>query len=172
MNKNISTFFLLFVTLLLVPMGSLLAQQNENGTDVNINVSAQVISSIEMITINSMNLSEVEPENNRISINPQNSTNAGKMIAIGNPNSEIRISYLEQRELTQPQRSETLIFNYEVAGNTEDDQSSAKILDRENRDFEFNEDGRFYLWIGGNVDISTASPGNYQGEFTIDIEYI
>lgn len=156
--------------LLLGPIDSLLAQQNE--TEVNINVSAQVISSIEMITINSMNLSEVEVENDQISINPQNSSNAGKMVAIGNPNSEIRISYLEQRELTQPQRSETLIFNYRVAGNTEDDQSSAEILSRENRDFEFNEDGRFYLWIGGNVDISTASPGNYQGEFTIDIEYI
>lgn len=156
--------------LLLGPIDSLLAQQSE--TEVNINVSAQVISSIEMITINSMNLSEVEVENDQISINPQNSSNAGKMVAIGNPNSEIRISYLEQRELTQPQRSETLIFNYRVAGNTEDDQSSAEILSRENRDFEFNEDGRFYLWIGGNVDISTASPGNYQGEFTIDIEYI
>ncbi len=167
---NISTFALLFVALLTVPAGSLLAQQN--GTDLNINVSARVISSIEMITINSMKLSEVEVENNRISIDPQNSSNAGKMIAIGNPNSEIRISYLEQRELTNPQGSETLIFNYEVAGNTEDDQSSAEILYRENRDFEFNENGRFYLWIGGSVDISTASPGNYQGEFTVDIEYI
>ncbi len=154
------------------PYGSMLAQQNRSGTDVNINVSARVISSIEMITIQSMNLSEAESDNDQIRINPLNSTNAGKMIAIGSANSEIRISYLKQRELTQLNGAETLIFNYQVAGNTEDDQSSAELLDRENRDFQFNEEGRFYLWIGGSVDVSTASPGNYQGEFTVDIEYI
>lgn len=148
------------------------AQNGGNDSEVSISVSAQVTSSIEMITIESMDLTKAEPEDNRITINPQNSSNSGKMVAIGNPNSDIRISYLEQRELTQRQGSETLLFEYEVAGNTEDDQSSAELLDRENRDFEFNEQGRFYLWIGGSVDISTASPGNYEGEFTLDVEYI
>ena len=149
------------------------AQDNGNGSqDVSINVSAEVISSIEMITIKSINLSEAEAFNNRIQIDPQRSTNAGKMIAIGTPNSDIRISFLQQRELTQRRGSDNLLFNYEVAGNDQDDQSTAEILDGENRDFEFNDEGRFYLWIGGTVDISVASPGNYQGEFTLEIEYI
>ncbi|MGM0547602.1 MAG: DUF4402 domain-containing protein [Bacteroidota bacterium] len=148
------------------------AQNGNNDNEININVSAEVISTVEMITIQSMNLSGAEAENDRIEIDPQNSANAGKMIAIGTPNSDIRVSYLEQRELTHRQGSETLQFNYQVAGSTEDDQSTAELLDRENRDFEFNGEGRFYLWIGGNVDISAANPGNYEGEFTVDIEYI
>lgn len=174
MQKSSAYIFLLVCLLLLhIQSSTLFAQNNEgNSSEVSINVSAQVISSIEMITIQSMNLKEAESQNDRISINPQNSPFAGKMIAIGTPNTDIRISYLEQRELTQRQGSETLLFNYQIAGNAEDDQSTAELLNRENRDFKFNENGRFYLWIGGSVDISTASPGNYQGEFTVDIEYI
>jgi len=144
--------------------------QSESG--ISIDVSAQVISSIEMITIESMKLANSEARNGIITINPQRSANAGKMVAIGTPNSDIRISYLQQRELTRQQGAETLLFEYSVVGNDQDDQSSAERLNSENRDFEFNNEGRFYLWIGGSVDISTATPGNYQGEFTLDIEYI
>lgn len=172
MNFNVLIIFLAgFISLLHIQSNHALAQNNGSVDDVTINVSAQVMSSVEMITIQSMNLSNAETENDQIVIDPQNSVNAGKMIAIGTPNSDIRISYLEQRELTQQEGTETLQFDYRVAGNTEDDQSTAELLDRENRDFSFNEQGRFYLWIGGNVDISAASPGNYEGEFTVDIEY-
>ena len=150
---------------------SAIAQKNSS-KDVSINVSAKVISSIEMITIQSMKLSKANTQNNRITIDPQTSANAGKMVATGSPNANIRISFLRQRELTRSKGTETLLFNYRVAGNTKDDQSTAEMLNRENRDFKFNSKGHFYLWIGGNVDISTATPGNYQGEFTVDIEYI
>jgi len=148
------------------------AAAQETNNKVSISVSAQVISSIEMITIHSMDLSSAKPQNNRLRIDPQTSGNAGKMVATGTPNADIRISFLRQRELTRRNGSETLIFNYRVAGNAKDDQSTAEILNRENRDFKFNDKGHFYLWIGGNVDLSTAAPGNYQGEFTVDIEYI
>lgn len=128
--------------------------------------------SVELITIQSMNLSGEDVENNIITINPQVSGNAGKMIAIGSPDSEISISFLESRELVHSSGSGTLTFNYRIAGNGIDDQSTAEILDRENRELEFNDEGQFYLWIGGSVDISTAEPGSYRGEFTLEIEYI
>lgn len=164
------------LTVLVVTIGFTYSSTAQNGSgsnsDIAINVSAQVISSIEMITIQSMRLSQAEANNDIIQINPQNHAYAGKMIAIGAPNSEIRISFLQQRELTQQQGSSTLLFNYRVAGNNTDDQSTAELLSQDNRDFEFNSEGRFYLWIGGSVDISTASPGNYQGEFTLEIDYI
>ncbi len=140
--------------------------------DVIIDVSAEVTSSIELITLQSMELAAEEAENNIINIDPTSSPNAGKMVALGNPNSEIRVSYLQTRELASAENSETLTFNYLVSGNQEEDQNTSELLDLENRDFSFNQDGEFYLWIGGSVDISTASPGNYQGEFTLEIEYI
>lgn len=168
MKTNQLAAFISFLTIFVLVAIPASAQNS----DVSIDVSAEVISTIEMITLQSMNLTDAEEQNGIISINPRQSANTGKMVAIGTPNSDIRISYLPQRELTRQRGTETLLFEYEVSANTQDEQSTSEILDQENRDFEFNDQGRLYLWIGGNVDISTATPGNYQGEFTLDIEYI
>lgn len=140
--------------------------------EMNVIISASVSGSVELISIKSMTLSGTDAQNGIITINPLTSANAGKMIATGSPNLNIRISYLRRRELTRVEGNSTLIFNYNLAGNTLDDQSSATPLDNENRDFEFNDQGRFYIWLGGSVDISKALPGSYQGEFTLEIEYI
>lgn len=167
--KQVFTFVL--ITFLLLAISGPSYAQRSTG-DISINVSAHIISSIKMVTIKSIDLAEAEPVNEIIRVNPRTSSNAGKIVAMGAPNSDIRISYLEQRELSHRRSSSTLLFNYKVAGNNQDDQSSSKLLDHENREFKFNKEGKFYLWIGGSVDISTAVPGNYQGEFTLDIEYI
>ncbi|HEX6983638.1 MAG TPA: DUF4402 domain-containing protein [Balneolaceae bacterium] len=144
-----------------------LAQEN-----VSISVSAKVVSSVELLTIQSLKLSQAEVQNGQIRIDPLNSANAAKMIAIGNPNSDIRISFIKARELTHRESPETLLFHYRVAGNSVNDQTTAELLNQDNRDFEFNSNGKFFIWIGGSVDISNAAPGNYQGEFTIEIVYI
>lgn len=160
---------------LFTPVSPAAAQSEQNVTtsEVSIDVSARVLAgSVELITIRSINLSGAEAENGRIDINPIFSSNAGKMIAVGSPGSDIRVSFLENRELTHSSGNEILMFNYVIAGNTEDDQSTAEILQQENRELGFNSEGLFYLWIGGNVDISQAVPGNYQGEFTLEVEYI
>lgn len=167
-----SKSFMLLGLLLLFAIAALPGIVSAQDQEISISVSAQVVATIEMVTIQSMDLSKVEAENGMIRIDPISSSNAGKMIAIGSPNAEIRLSFLEQRALTRQQGTETLQFNYRVAGNDQDDQQTAELLNRENRDFSFNARGRFYLWIGGSVDISSANPGNYRGEFTVDIEYI
>ncbi|TYP95663.1 protein of unknown function (DUF4402) [Fodinibius salinus] len=138
----------------------------------SINVSADIVSSVEIITIRPMNLSDAKPQNNQIHIDPKSSRRAGKMVAVGNPNDKIRISFLENRQLTQQSGSQTVGFQYRVTGNTRDDQATAEKLNAENRDFRLNDEGRFYLWIGGQVDVSTAPPGNYRGDFTLEIEYL
>lgn len=168
--KQLLLPFICTFGLLTTDTSSLFAQ---NGNNISVNVSATVTpSSIELITIQSMNLSGEEAENDIITIDPLTSGNAGKMLAIGNPNTDFSISFLKNRELVRSGGNETLSFNYVITGNTIDDQSTAEILDQENRELEFNSEGEFYLWIGGNIDISTAEPGNYQGEFTLEIEYI
>ncbi len=172
--KYFPTFFICITVLFLLE--SPVSAQNGNSnqeSEISLNVSARVFpTTVELITIQSMNLAGIEAENDIITINPITSGNAGKMIAIGNANSEINISFIESRELVRNQGNETLTFYYTIAGNTIDDQSTSEILDRDNRELNFNSEGQFYLWIGGSVDISTAAPGSYQGEFTIEIEYI
>ncbi len=148
------------------------AEAKAQQSNVSVSISANVTRSIEMVTLRSMQLSGEDAQNGIITIDPTSSPNAGKMVAYGNPNSDIRISYLPTRELTRIQGTDVLTFTYQIAGNQQEDQTTAEPLETENRDFSFNDNGEFYLWIGGSVNISTAVPGNYQGEFTLEIEYI
>lgn len=143
------------------------AQEN-----VSINITANVESTIELITIQTLDFQNSDRQDNTIQINPVTSPRAGIMVARGNSQSEFRLNYLRTRELTNTEGTGVLFFEYSVAGNTIDEQNTAEVLDQEVRELQFNDDGEFYIWVGGRVDLTNASPGTYEGDFTIEIEYI
>jgi hypothetical protein len=163
----------LIISVLLTGISTLQASGQVTGEDdVTINVQANVLQSIELITVSNIRLRDFPPGANEVYISPVENPYAGHMVAVGNPNAEIRIEYLPSRELTQVNGNGLLSFQYEIAGSAIDNQITSEILLNDNRNFRFNAQGRFYLWIGGRVDISNAKPGSYEGEFTIEIEYI
>lgn len=148
-------------------------QNSSNGDSDRITVNARVVAEgIEMTTIRDMRFGKVQPGQQEISISPLRDPNAGKMVASGIPDERIRVSFLREWQLTNDQGGEPLTFSYRVAGNSIDDQNTSELLETNNRNLRFNSEGEFYFWIGGRVNISNASPGNYEGEFTIEIEYI
>lgn len=157
----------LFIVSLLPIIGAAQDQQN-----VTINVSATVAGTVEMITINTVDFDEIEQEGSEVRVDPIFGERAGKMIARGTPNAEFRVDYIRERELINQNGDGVIFFSYEVAGNDIDDQETSELLDQDIRDLQFNDDGEFYFWVGGSVDLSDINPGNYQGEFTIEIEYI
>lgn len=148
------------------------AQGSTSSDRYSIGVSARVVNSIEMITLRDMQFGPVQPGQQQISINPLQDSETGKMIAIGIPGSRIRVSFVRERTLTSSDGSSTLTFIYEIAGNDRDDQSSAELLQSENRNFDLNSEGEYYFWIGGQINIQDAKPGQYNGDFTIEVEYI
>jgi len=167
------TFTLLFC---LLAVSSFTAKQvsgqDQKSSRISINASAQVVESIEMVTVRNMDFSSVQPSQQTISIDPLSDSNTGKMIALGNADSQIRVSFVRERTLRHVSGTSTLTFTYEIAGNDEDDQSSAEILQTDNRDLTLNSEGQYYFWIGGQVNVENAKPGNYNGDFTIEVEYI
>ncbi|MDR9416348.1 MAG: hypothetical protein RI564_08690 [Gracilimonas sp.] len=152
----------------------MLAQQAQNPESIsaNVNVSAEVIQSIELITVQSMQFGNAQPGQREIYVNPVNDLNAGFMIAVGTPEAEFRLFYLPERELTQVDGDGTLTFEYEISGNDIEDQATSELLEADNRNIRFNNDGRYYIWVGGKVNLENANPGNYEGDFTIEIDYI
>ncbi|MDX1618953.1 MAG: DUF4402 domain-containing protein [Balneolaceae bacterium] len=146
-----------------------LAQDLNN---VSIRVTAEVFKTIELTTIRNIQFGEVQTGQEQIIISPILDSNAGKMVASGIPESRIRVSYLEEWELTNDSNDHTLTFYYDLAGNMVDNQNTAELLQTDNRGLQLNKDGEYYFWVGGRVDISNAQPGNYEGEFTIEIEYM
>jgi len=167
---NIQRLFLVLLPALLLPATSLLFAQRTNSMSVN--VTATVMNDIELTTIRNMQFGAVQPGQRNLSIDPVLDPEAGKMIATGIPNSMVRVSFIREWELTNDQNNQTLTFSYQVAGNSEDNQNTAELLRTDNRGLTFNEDGEYYFWIGGSVTVTNAVPGNYEGEFTIEIEYM
>lgn len=171
--KKISPLLLITIFFLgYIPLSSVAQNNDQQSRSVNISVNATVIGSIELTTIRNMQFGRVQPGQQIVDISPTQDAEAGKMVASGIPNSKIRISYNSEWELTNTQSSEPITFNYRVAGSETDDQDTAELLEIENRDLNFNSDGNYYFWIGGSTNISNVQPGNYEGEFTIEIEYI
>jgi hypothetical protein len=164
-----------FSIAILLVVSSLQALAQNEGSDritANINVSAQVIQSIELITVNTMQFGNAQPGQREIYVNPVNSLNAGYMIAVGTPDAEFRLNYLPNLELTQIEGQGSLNFKYEISGNSEENQPTSELLELDNRNIRFNSEGRYYIWVGGKVNIANAPPGNYEGDFTIEIDYI
>lgn len=165
----------LLLVLVILPIGGL-AQNNpgNNGisASVSINATATVVESIELATLSNINLGSVTVGALDIFVNPQNDAGAGKLLVTGRPEAMIRITYIPQRELTRAGGSETLLFQYSLSGNQDDNQPNSELIDPSRTDFRLGADGRFFIWIGGRVDIQNAVFGQYEGEFAIEIDYI
>tara|TARA_R100001143_G_C3361305_1_gene136538 strand:- start:53855 stop:54370 length:516 start_codon:yes stop_codon:yes gene_type:complete len=163
--------FILTVLIIALNVNSTIAQVSEPQS-VSISVTAQVSSAIELFTIQSVDFRYEDVELNVLSVDPISNPSAGKMVARGMPDSAMRISFLQSRELVNVDTNHVLFFEYFVAGNDLDEQESSEIITPDNRDLTFNEEGEYYIWVGGRVDLSTAQPGSYEGDFNIEIEYI
>ena len=163
---QLSIFFLL---VWFIPLDSI--SQNKAGR-VNINVTAEVQSAIELVTISDIQLGSVQPGQFEVFVQPSRDPGAGSMIARGRPNAEIRITYDEKQVLRRAGGKEILTFYYQVVGHDEDNQFAAELVDGYSRHMAFNANGEFFLWIGGYTSIENAVRGQYEGEFTIEVEYI
>lgn len=164
---------LLFCLLFLIVFGlKTTAGQTSNGNVLSIRISAEVSSAVKVITIQNIRFDDVRPSENIIKISPLRESNAGFMKAIGKPNSQVRISFPQQKTIYRTDGSGSLIFDYVVGVNNQSEQASADILQNEGKVFTLNENGELYIWVGGRVDISNATPGLYTGSFKLKIEYI
>jgi len=168
---SIRKILIFTVLIFLLSIQSVFAQVSEP-QNVSISVSAQVSSAIELFTLQTVDFRYEDVEFNVLSVDPISNPSAGKLVARGMPDTGMRISFIQNRELVNVDTNHILFFEFVVTGNVQDEQESAELISPDNRDLTFNEEGEFYIWVGGRVDLSTAQPGSYDGDFNIEIEYI
>lgn len=161
----------LFSAILILLPFTLFAQRGNNAS-TDISISASVIRSLELITVNSITFGNTQPGQIEVSVDPVNDPNAGFMVALGTPEADFRLDYLEERRLINTSREGFITFVYRISTNTIEDQSSSVLMNYEDRNLRFNEDGTYYIWVGGLVNLENATPGDYEGDFTIEIDYI
>lgn len=135
--------------------------------------SARVIeANVTLLTLREMRIDKVQPSEGIITLNPVTNSNAGLMKADGAPNAEVQVTFQQQVTLVHESGTNTLTFRYEIAGNRQDNQAASELVTNSSRNFQLNEEGEFFIWVGGRVDITNAISGNYEGEFTVEVEYI
>lgn len=146
--------------------------QVNNQVTASVNITATVEQSIQLITVNAMTFGDIEPGQLEIYVNPVIDVSSGYMIAIGTPLAEFRLDYLDIRNLTNVENEGFLTFQYVLSGNNTEDQASSELIDNDNRTIRFNDEGTYHIWVGGRVNLENATPGSYEGDFTIEIDYI
>lgn len=161
---------LILIIFFLIPSSTI--AQDDTSVSAQLNINAEVTQSIELITVNPLSLENTQPGQVIITVNPINDLNSGHMVALGTPEAEFRLDYDLEKRLDRIEGPGYLTFRYELSGNTIDDQSTSDIIQYQNRNLRFNNEGTFYIWLGGVLNLENAEPGNYEGDFTIEIDYI
>ncbi|HRZ48382.1 MAG TPA: hypothetical protein P5338_03200 [Bacteroidales bacterium] len=143
-------------------------------TSISIKASATVIDKkeIELITLNDLQIDESMADNGIIFVSSKLDAHAGKMLVKGRSGDQVLLNFQQELILYNTTGNGTLLFTYNICGYNADNQRAAEIYNTGEQKVTLSQTGEFYIWIGGRIDISSALPGHYDGEFTIEIEYV
>lgn len=167
------------ILVLLVLTGCLLSEsvaQNINDTrkaTLSVRATATVTDNLQMLTIRNIDLIAPVVEDNKILVSPMRSPFAGLFKIIGNPNARIRITFLQRETLKESSEGiGEVTSEYNLSASFEDLQIQSTLLDLGEANVNLSDKGLLFVWLGANLDLSSALPGLYQSEFTIELEYI
>ena len=146
----------------------------QSNTSVSIKADAMVIdkSEIELITIKDMELNISMAVNGKISISALRDSTVAVMMVKGKAGADFRVSFIPVIEILNRSGKGTLLLHYEMNGYPSDNQGASEPIDAAARTLKISNESKYFFWVGGNIDVSKAQPGSYDGEFTIEIEYI
>jgi hypothetical protein len=161
-----------YTALLLLMSLTLMVQAQK--TSVSIKAQATVVdkTEIELITIKALDINAGMAVDGIITVSAKRDGQAGVMMVKGRPDASFRISFTPVVEIPNSAGKGSLTLKYEMYGYTSDNQGASEPIDAAARTLKINSDGKYYFWLGGVIDISKARPGKYEGEFTLEIEYI
>ena len=146
----------------------------QNKTSFSIKAQATVIdqSGIELITVKNMDIDLSMARDGKIYVSALHDARAAVMMVKGRANARFRIKFAPDVEIANSKGNGSLLLKYEMYGYPSDNQVAGEPIDATERILQMSNESKYYFWVGGHIDISNARPGNYDGEFTIEIEYI
>lgn len=162
MKKPIYIFFLIMLTSL---------GFSQSKPEVKVTIEATVVDYIEMITLADIDVGTVLPSDETLTLNPRTDQGAGIIALQGRQNASIQISYSALVEMTNINADRGLTVNYSVCGNAENDQAGSALLIANPATVQLNSTGEYYLWIGCSFSLLSIVPGQYDGDFSIEVDY-
>ncbi|MBC8191023.1 MAG: hypothetical protein H8E18_01460, partial [FCB group bacterium] len=148
---------------------TLLGQQENSSRDLN--VSATVVDQIEVVTLSDIDAGIVLPGQTEKLISPITDGGAGLLRLEGQANSSIQVSYSKQVTMTNLETNQPLLMNYLLSGNTENNQSASMLFTTNPENVSLNAEGIFFIWVGCRFSLKGLVPGQYDGDFLVEVEY-
>ncbi len=171
------TIDILFLILLVVASMAGRAQ-TPMSDGVSIRVNATVVDSesisLDIITLQNM---AITPEaflqgQNEVYVSPINAVDAGLMMLKGNPNAGVNIHYQPEERIYCKSGDDYIQINYVMSGYKKRNQQASTLLEAADVLIKLNDEGEYFLWIGGLINTGNAGAGMYNGGFVFEISYL
>lgn len=156
----------------------LLAQSGQEKNVASIRATGTVLNTVALEELTSELVqnpifSPENPEQQIIVVDPvTGGGNAGFMIVRGSAGSTFNLQVPDKMILINSNDGSSFDISISLSYNTTQDQSSSELLREQMADFTLNESGEVYFWIGGTMDISSLTSGEYTGELIFELEYL
>ncbi len=158
-------FISVFIGLLTLGMA-----QGDNPS-VEMHITATVVDQIEVITIADIDAGTILAGEEEKEINPILDAGAGILRLEGQRNSSVQISYSKQITMTNLLTNEPLLMNYILSGGVEDNQSVSELFITNPVSVTLNSEGVYFVWVGCRFSLLGLVPGQYDGDFLIEVDY-
>ena len=168
MKRIISS--VIFIIITFVPITYAQEDGGPGRATVSVNVSANVVATIDMVTLSDFNIGAVQPSQGEIIIDAGQDGEAALLMFSGSPNREIRLTYTSRVQLTKPDAPSLTVY-YSLNGYMDNEQGSSVSLEENPITVSLSNEGEYYIWIGCRINIEQATPGPYDGDFAIEVEY-
>jgi hypothetical protein len=112
-------------------------------------------------------------EGNLLFVSPLESPFAGQFRINGSPESSVRITYLIEESIQEARGNGGLVkARYILSGLTVDNQYQSLLFSPTGEfNVQLGKTGEYFLWVGAQLDLAQALPGDYYSEFIIELEY-
>lgn len=96
----------------------------------------------------------------------------GYIVAKGIPNAEFQITFSRVVEMRHVTENVSVTINYMMSHHPTDQQASSTYILESSARFRLNDQGEYHFWLGGRLSLAGAIDGEYDGEFTLEVEYL
>lgn len=148
------------------------AIQAQSVVNIKVNATVPDMSEIDIIVVNSLVIDDTKSVNGKLNIYPDRDAEAGMIRIKGSPDARFSILFLDYMDLGHSNGEGSLRFKFKVSGFHQDNQRASQLMNPLIRELNFSETGEYFLWIGGEMNFSGILPGNYEGIFAFEIEYL
>ena len=175
--RKLARHIVTFIGLLVYASMSIVAQETESNV-ASIQVRGSVVNPIVLEELTSELIQNPifipdSPEQQIIVVDPvTGGGSAGFMVVRGTPGSTFTFQLPNAMRLINSSDGSSFDIEISLSYNDLQDQSSSQLLREQMAEFSLNESGEMYFWIGGTMDVSSLTSGEYSGELIFELEYL